>query len=203
MFKQARRIVFSMLFLETEGRCWCKIQPRGMQWKCDRQKNKKRKTHHSPSEHCNQWRIQGGQVGSSPPYRLGHHGAPPRIFCAINGGRGCSGLQELEEEEASAPLYFIPGSAQYCNHATCIAATMAWPVQRRMTKIHQACDREGLTLRVLLERVVVGLSQLGVSAAALPRSVGRGGARQLAVLALAWRVQCLVAGVFIGRPMES
>jgi len=41
----------------------------------------------------------------SPP------GATPRIFCAINGGRGCSGLQELEEEEASAPLYFILGSA--------------------------------------------------------------------------------------------
>ena len=44
MFKQARRIAFSMLFLETEGRCWCKIQPRGMQWKCDRQKNKKKHT---------------------------------------------------------------------------------------------------------------------------------------------------------------
>jgi len=46
---------------------------------------------------------------------------PPRIFCAINGERGCSGLQELEEEEASAPLYFIPGSAPGCVSAGLIS----------------------------------------------------------------------------------
>ena len=46
-------------------------------------------------------------MGSSPPTSWDTMeppwSPPPRFFCAINGGRGCSGLQELEEEEASAP----------------------------------------------------------------------------------------------------